>query len=101
MSDKRIKNMQIYYIQSCNIWKTTDSIRLIFIGTSKQKIKKFIENEILNQNMTYDDDQLTAKQQCKLFRNDWNSIRNEYDLKTINAKLTYGMINHTENNSEI
>ena len=47
---------QIYYLQSCDEWRSTDSMRLLFIGTSVTKLKMKIAKEIREGNMVYDDD---------------------------------------------
>ena len=44
---------QIYYLHSCNEWKEYSSMRLLFIGTSQQKLKMKISKEIEEGNMEY------------------------------------------------
>lgn len=74
-------------------------MRLLFIGTSRQKTKNFISKKILDEDMTYETEELSSKQQSGLFRKAFTS--DNTDLKTINNNLTYGYINISENNSEI
>jgi len=49
--------------------------------------------------MTYETEELSSKQQSRLFRKAFAD--NDTDLKTINNNLTYGYVNISENNSEI
>ena len=86
---------QIYYVMSCDEWKGTDSMNVIFIGTSTQKLKMFVSDEIEKENMLYKEwEDLTPKQQAKKFRSDWGKA-----LRTdINSDLTYGYIGYCYNN---
>ena len=88
---------QIFYLQSCNEWKSNDSMELLFIGTSKQKLKMKIAKEIEEGNMEYYDNFLSPKQQAKEFKKDWNKeTRN-----VINSSLTYGYFDYTYDNEEM
>lgn len=88
---------QIYYLHSCNAWKEYSSMRLLFIGTSQQKLKMKISKEIEEGNMEYGDNTLSQKKQAKLFRKEWNT-----ETRTvINSRLTYGFFDYTYNNEEI
>ena len=74
---------KIYYLHSCNEWKEYSSMRLLFIGTSQQKLKMKISKEIEEGNMEYKpvttrcayvdgefklvDKENTPKEQAKLF----------------------------------
>ena len=53
---------QIYYLHSCNEWKEYSSMRLLFIGTSQQKLKLKISKEIEEGNMEYYDGDLSQKE---------------------------------------
>ena len=104
---------QIFYLQSCDAWKSTDSMSLIFIGTSQRKLMMKISKEIEEGNMeykattskydyvdgkwTYVDKNNSPKEQAKLFRQDW---KNE-DRQTINSLLEYGYFNYTYDNEEM
>ena len=88
---------QIFYLQSCDEWKSNDSMELLFIGTSQQKLKMKIAKEIEEGNMEYDDNSLSPKQQAKKFKKDWN----EETRDVINSRLTYGYFNYTYDNEEM
>lgn len=88
---------QIYYLHSCNAWKEYSSMRLLFIGTSYQKLKMKISKEIEEGNMEYGDNTLSQKEQAKLFRKEWNIATRD----TINSRLTYGYFDYTYDNEEI
>ena len=86
---------QIFYVMSCDEWKSTDSMRLQFIGTSQKKLKMFVSKEIETGNMDYREDKdLTPKQQAKEFRSDWETS----PRRDINCNLTYGYIDYCYNN---
>lgn len=88
---------QIYYLHSCNEWKEYSSMRLLFIGTSQQKLKMKISKEIEEGNMEYYDSDLSQKEQAKKFRKDW-----EIETRaTINSRLEYGDFDYTYNNEEM
>lgn len=82
---------QIYTVFTCDIWKGTDSMRLVLCTTSVRKVKSFIANEIEAGYMEYNDGtESTTKQQVKKFRS-------EFDWKTreeINNRLDYGFIDY-------
>ena len=104
---------QIFYLQSCDEWKSTDSMSLLFIGTSQRKLMMKISKEIENGNMNYKpticvqdyvdgkwvyvEKTNSPKEQAKLFRQDWKiKTRSE-----INSLLEYGYYDYTYNNEEI
>lgn len=88
---------QIYYLHSCNEWKEYSSMRLLFNGTSQQKLKLKISKEIEEGNMEYYDGDLSQKEQAKKFRKDWKTETRA----TINSRLTYGDYDYTYNNEEM
>ena len=104
---------QIYYLQSCDEWKSTDSMHLLFIGTSQRKLMMKISKEIEEGNMEYkpattyqdfDGENLiwkekenNPKQQAKLFREDWKTKTRS----DINSELKYGYYDYTYDNEEM
>ncbi len=102
---------QIYYLQSCDQWKSCDSMSLIFIGTSQRKLMMKISKEIEEGNMEYKpttceydyidekyvDKHNSPKEQAKLFRKDWKTE----DRNTINSLLQYGYYDYTYDNEEM
>lgn len=88
---------QIYYLHSCNEWKENSSMSLLFIGTSKQKLKMKISKEIEEGNMEYSNSELSQKKQAKKFRQDFDKRTND----ELNADLTYGCFNYTYNNEDM
>lgn len=69
---------QIYYLHSCNEWKEYSSMRLLFIGTSQQKLKMKISKEIEEGNMEYkpvttyhdwDGEHIICKEKKRILRN--------------------------------
>lgn len=88
---------QVYYLCSCDEWKSNSSMRLLFIGTSQTKLMMKISKEIEAENMEYGDSSLTPKQQAKSFRNDWKNKTRD----VINGNLVYGHYDYVSNNEEI
>ena len=103
---------QIYYLQSCDEWKSTDSMNLLFIGTSQRKLMMKISKEVEEGNMeykpvtTYQDfdgnkiwkeKENNPKQQAKLFREDWKTKT----CSDINSELKYGYYDYTYDNEEM
>lgn len=104
---------QIYYLQSCDEYKQYSSMRLLFIGTSKQKLKMRISKEIENGNMEYKPvsqtrdfekpepswktHENTPKQQAKLFRKDFDTILPYF----VDSELKYGTFDVVDDNSDI
>ena len=92
---------QIFYLQSCDEWKSLDSMQLLFIGTSRQKLmmpvsakQEYIEEyeawkwvEIEN----------SPKKQAKLFRLDW---RNK-PFEQVVSLLECGYVGYTFNNESM
>lgn len=104
---------QIFYLQSCDEWKSTDSMSLLFIGTSQRKLMMKISKEIEEGNMRYKsitseydyvngkwtqvEKHNSPKKQAKLFRQDWKTE----NRSTINGLLEYGYFDYTYNNEEM
>lgn len=88
---------QIFYLHSCDEWKTWSSMRLGFIGTSKQKLKRKIVKEIELGNMEYCNSDLPCEEQAKIFKKEWETKT----MSEINSKLKYGICDYTYNNEEI
>ncbi len=86
---------QIFYVMSCDEWNSTDSMNLLFIGTSTRKLKMFVSSEIAKGNMEYKSYMgLTPQQQSKEFRKDWEkALRAD-----INSNLSYGYIDYCYDN---
>lgn len=88
-------------------------MRLLFIGTSQQKLKMKISKEIEEGNMEYKpvttrygyvdgefklvDKENTPKEQAKLFRQDWKTETRAI----IKSELKYGDFDYTYNNEEM
>ena len=106
---------QIFYLQSCDIWKSSDSMNLLFIGTSPQKLMMKISKEIEEGNMEYKpvtttqefdfekkdfyyvEKRNSPKEQAKLFRQDFRTETRD----TLNSNLDYGYFDCTYNNEAI
>lgn len=88
---------QIYYLHSCDEWKSYSSMELLFIGTSQRKLKMKISKEIEEGNMEYYDSKLPQKEQAKRFRKDWETETRD----VINSRLTYGIFDYTYDNEEM
>lgn len=79
---------QIFYLMSCDEWKSHDSERVLMLTTDADKIRKAIENEIENGSMEYDGE--TIDEMIDNFNHDWKrATRN-----TINDKLMYGFYSY-------
>lgn len=82
-------NTQIYYLMSCDEWKDTDSMRLILITTSEERLCEVIRSEIEAGNMEYNGD--TVEKMIANFNEDWKRERRDY----INGLLQYGYYDYT------
>lgn len=90
----------IFYAMYCDEWNTNDSARLMFIGTSQQKLKMAISKAIERGDVTYDCpdfDMATQKKQAKEFRKDFAVLTQ----RELNSKLTYLYFDYTHNNEEM
>ena len=97
MLDKSTGDVWTDIFLDCNEWKEYSSMRLLFIGTSQQKLKMKISKEIEEGNMEYYDGDLSQKEQAKKFRKDWKTETRA----TINSRITYGDYDYTYNNEEM
>lgn len=88
---------QIFYLQSCDEWKSYSSMELLFIGTSQRKLKMKISKEIEEGNMEYGNTELSPKEQAKRFRKDWDTETRDI----INSQLKYGYFDYTYDNEEM
>ena len=89
--------MKIYTLFTCDEWKSNDSMRLAFIGTSKQKLRKCVINMIENKNMEYNNPNAPIRQQIKDFKIDFDNN----NMRLVNSSLQYGMIGIYENNETL
>lgn len=89
---------KIYFVHTCNERKEYSSMRLVFIGTSKQKLKMLVAKLIEEGTLEYHCyDGATPKQQARVFRKHWE----KEPVVIINSYLVYGDINYTYNNEEM
>ena len=88
---------QIFYLHSCDEWRSHDSMRLLFIGTSVTKLKMKSAKEIREGNMEYSDASLPRKMQVERFLKDFKTKTRE----EINCNLTYGMYDYCHDNEEL
>lgn len=92
---------QIYYAMYCDEWKSHDSERLMFIGTSPQKLKMVISKAIENDEAYYHcdgfDEMTTQKKQAKEFRKDFAVLTR----RELNDRLEYIYFDYTYNNEEM
>ena len=87
---------QIYLLFSCDEWKS-NPMPLIWVGTSSQKLRKYIIHQIEVGDMAYYDEELSSKEQISKFKDDWKrELRN-----TINDRLIYGFYDYSYDNSEV
>lgn len=78
---------QIFYVFSCDEWKSRESSRIIFIGTSKRKLKQFLADEIDRENMVYYGG-------SDAFLRDFDTEKRD----TINSRLDYGYYDYCYDN---
>ena len=88
---------QIFYVMHCDEWRSHDSERLVWVGSSAQKTKMFISREIEEQNMQYGDWYTTPKKQALQFRKDWKDKPRDY----INNNLSGGFYDYVHDNEEV
>ena len=87
----------IFYVMSCDEWKSHDSERLVWIGSSDQKTKMFISRQIENGDMLYGEEEMPPKRQAKQFREDWKNKTRTY----LNSNLMYGFYDYVHDNEEV
>lgn len=88
---------QIFYVMYCDEWRSHDSERLAWIGTSPQKTKMFISQAIERQDIQYGDTEVAPKKQAAQFRKDWAEKPRDY----INNTLWYGFYDYVHDNEEV
>lgn len=88
---------QIYFVMSCDEWKSYNSARLIWLGTSQQKLKMFISQKIEEQAMEYDNTENSPKKQAEQFRKDWKTR----PITEINGLLHYAFYDYGYDNEEV
>lgn len=88
---------QIYYLHSCDEWRSSESMRLLFVGTSVTKLKMKIAREIREGNMEYDNYTLPRAEQARRFLADFKTLTRQ----EINCKLTYGIYDYCHDNEEL
>ena len=90
---------QIFYLCSCDAWKSRSSMRLMFIGTSPKKLKSFIAKKIEDGEFLYGPNtyETPSQKQKELFLKEFE----KEDRPTINSRLEYGYFDYTYNNEEI
>ncbi len=93
-----MSSQQIFYLCSCDEWKTKSSMSVIFIGTSARKLKALVKKEILEGNMEYGDQNDSRQNQAKNFAEDFDFHETR---GRINDKLLYGYYDYTYNNQEM
>ena len=87
---------QIFLLYSCDAWKSTP-MDLIWVGTSQQKLRKYIIHQIELGDMSYYDVILDTKMQISKFKTDWKK-----ELRsTINDRLIYGFYDYCHDNEEV
>lgn len=88
---------QIYFVMSCDEWKNYDSARLIWLGTSQQKLKMFISQKIEEQTMEYGNTENSPEKQAEQFRKDWKTKPST----EINSLLQYAFYDYGYDNEEV
>jgi len=88
---------QIFLLYATDVFKSTSSQSLIFVGTSQQKSKMKIAKEIEEGNMEYFDSSLPAKTQSTIFKKDWTRETRSF----LNSRLVYGYFDYVYDNEEL
>lgn len=88
---------QIYYVQSCDEWKSTDTMRIEMVTTSIRKLKTFIAKKIEKGDYEYCDSEMNSKKQAAVFRSDFDNL----DRYTINCKLRYASFEYVYDGEEL
>ena len=83
----------IYFINTCDAWKSYDSMRPAFIGTSKKMAYKKLIQMIKDEEVNFYDEEFTVEQQLTAFKTIWNA-----QPDNINNHLIYGFYEVLENN---
>lgn len=87
--------MRIYYVMSCDEWKTCDSMRLKLLTTDEEKLRKYIRKQIKEENFFYKGDTVNAM--LKNFDEDWQTS----NMADINSLLEYGCYSYADDGEEI
>ena len=86
---------QIFYVMSCDDWKSNDSMRLQLITTDEEKLRKYLRKQIKDQEFIYKGD--TVKEQLKNFDEDWETS----NIADINSLLEFGYYSYAYDGEEI
>ena len=92
-----MSKQQIFYVCSCDEWKSCDSMRLVLLTTSKRRLKSFISHKIEQGEFEYANADLTKRQQAKAFREDFDECR----TADIDALLNYAHFNYSYDGEEM
>lgn len=87
--------MRIYYVMSCDEWKTCDSMRLKLLTTDEEKLRKYIRKQIKEENFFYNGN--TVNEMLKNFDEDWQTS----NMGDINSLLEYGCYSYSDDGEEI
>jgi len=87
--------MRIYYVMSCDEWKTCDSMRLKLLTTDEEKLRKYIRKQIKEENFFYNGN--TVNEMLKNFDEDWQTS----NMADINSLLEYGCYGYADDGEEI
>lgn len=88
---------QIFYAFTCDVYKSHESEKLIFIGTSHQKLKMLLSEKIERGEIEYYNSEIPAKKQAEIFRHDFGIKTRNY----LNDNLNYAYFDYTYNNEEM
>lgn len=93
------KCKQIFLLYSCDVWKGCESMKLLTATTSLFKLRRFIESEIMNGDMRYDDsgETYSEKKAIQRLRADWKTMSRD----EINGRLNEGFIDYVYDGEEI
>lgn len=86
---------QIYYVMSCDDWKSNDSMRLRLVTTDEEKLRKYLRKQIEDQEFIYNGD--TVEEQLANFDEDWETS----NIADINSLLEFGCYSYTYDGEEI
>lgn len=85
----------IYYVCSCDEWKSWNSMRPLLITTDEKRVEDFLREQIKNGDMEYDGE--TTKEMLDNFDEDWLTA----NMADVNAKLVYGFYDAVADGDEI
>ncbi len=85
----------IYYVCSCDEWKSRSSMRIILITTDEDRLKDFLRKQIKNGDMEYDGK--TKKRMLENFDEDWLTS----NMADVNSKLIYGYYEAVADGEEV